>query len=105
MNTLLLTTPAVALAQTRLPPVDPAASVPDFFSFRAQLQVAVAKRNVQAVVSALSKGVKLSFGGDTGVEDCHRMWKPNTPDSRLWETPAAVLALEGMFAVPYLFAK
>jgi hypothetical protein len=108
---VLLACPAVALAQTRLLPVDEAASVPDFFSFRAQLQIAVAKRDVQAVVSALSKDVKLSFGGDTGVEDFTRMWEPDAPDSGLWETLATVLSLGGTFAsddtftAPYVLAR
>ena len=117
MNTLIfllvvvcLFTPAVSRAQTRLLPVDQAASVPDFFSFRAQLQVAVARRDVEAVVSALSRDVTLSFGGDAGVDDFRRLWKPDAPDSRLWETLAAVLALggtfstDGSFTAPYVFA-
>jgi hypothetical protein len=103
--------PAVATAQSRLLPVDQAASVPDFFSFRAQLQVAVARRDVEAVIAVLSKDVKLSFGGDTGVEDFKRMWKPSAPDSELWEKLAAVLSLGGTFAAdgtftaPYVFTK
>lgn len=107
---VFLVSPAVSRAQTRLLPVDQAASVPDFFSFRAQLQVAVARRDVQAVVSALSRDVKLSFGGDEGVDAFHRLWKPAAPDSRLWEALAAVLALggtfstDGSFTAPYVFA-
>ena len=107
---LLLTSPAVSMAQDRLLPVDQASSVSDFFSFRAQLQIAVAKRDVEAVVSVLSKDVKLSFGGDAGVEDFKRMWKPGAPGSRLWETLAAVLSLGGTFGpadtftAPYVFS-
>jgi hypothetical protein len=106
----LLSSPAVAAAQARLLPVDQAASVPDFFSFRAQLQIAVAKRDVEAVVSVLSKDVKLSFGGDGGVEGFRKIWNPGSPDSGLWETLASVLALGGTFApdgtftAPYVFS-
>jgi hypothetical protein len=106
----LLSSPAVAAAQARLLPVDEAASVPDFFSFRAQLQIAVAKRDVEAVVSVLSKDVKLSFGGDGGVEDFRKIWNPGSPDSGLWEALASVLALGGTFApdgtftAPYIFS-
>ena len=108
---LLLAGPAVALPQARMLPVDEAASVPDFFSFRAQLQIAVAKRDIEAIVSVLDKDVKLSFGGDAGVEDFKRMWKPSAPDSGLWEALAAVLSLGGTFApdgtftAPYVFTK
>jgi hypothetical protein len=103
--------PAMLLAQPRLPPVDQAASAPDFFAFRARLQTALAQRDQQAVIAALHKDVKLSFGGDVGVDDFKRMWTPQAPDSRLWQTLAAVLALGGTFAVdgsftaPYVFTK
>jgi hypothetical protein len=103
--------PGLAAAQSRLLPVDQAASVPDFFSFRAQLQVAVARRDVDAVISVLNKDIKLSFGGDAGVEDFKRMWKPGAPDTELWEKLAAVLSLGGTFAsdgtftAPYVFTK
>jgi hypothetical protein len=101
----------VSAAQTQLLPVDQAASVPDFFSFRARLQIAVAKRDVATIESALSKDVKLSFGGDEGLEGFRRMWNPSAPDSGLWETLASVLALGGTFApdgtftAPYVFAQ
>lgn len=95
--------------KTRMPPVDQAASVADFFSFRAQLQLAVARRDVEAVLAVLSKDVKLSFGGHAGVEDFKNLWKPSEPDSKLWETLAAALSLGGTFATdgsftaPYVF--
>ncbi len=95
--------PTLALAQPRLPPVDQAASVPDFFAFRAQLKTALAQRNQTAVIAALHKDVKLSFGGDAGVDDFKRMWTPHAPASRLWQTLAAVLALGGTFAADGAF--
>lgn len=102
---------AGAAAQSRLLPVDQAASVPDFFSFRAQLQAAVARRDVDHVLGVLSKDVKLSFGGDAGIEDFKRIWQPSAPDSRLWEVLASTLALGGSFAAdgaftaPYVFTR
>jgi hypothetical protein len=108
---LLVLTPVTAMAQGRLLPVDQAATVPDFFSFRAQLQIAVARRDVAAVASVLSKDATLSFGGDSGVEDFSRMWTPSAPESRLWEVLAGVLALggtfgpDGTFTAPYIFSR
>ena len=102
--------PPLAWPQATLPPVDQATAVPDFFSFRAQLQAAVARRDADAVLSVLSKDVKLSFGGDAGSADFKTLWKPDAPDSVLWETLATVLALGGTFAAdgtftaPYVFA-
>jgi hypothetical protein len=108
---LLLACTLHAAAQPRLEPVDEAASVPDFFVFRARLQAAIARRDVDAVRSALSKDVKLSFGGHGGLEDFEKLWNPRAADSRLWETLAATLALGGTFApdgsftAPYVFAR
>lgn len=102
-----------ARAQTpaRLLPVDQAASVPDFFSFRARLQAAVAQHDTAAVLDALSKDVELSFGGDHGLDDFKTMWKPEAADSLLWETLATTLALGGSFdkncrfIAPYTFSR
>jgi hypothetical protein len=97
----LTTAGHVAQAQAptapRLPPVDQATSVPDFFSFRAQLQAAVARHDGAAVLAALGKDVALSFGGEHGIEDFKAMWKPDAADSLLWGTLATVLSLGGSF--------
>jgi hypothetical protein len=91
------TAQAQGLTPPRLAPVDQAASVPDFFSFRAQLQAAVARHDSAAVQAALGKDVELSFGGEHGIEDFKAMWKPQAADSLLWDTLATVLALGGSF--------
>lgn len=101
----------LAIGQTRLLPVDQAATVPDFFTFRAQLQAAIARRDQDFVISALHKNVKLSFGGDTRVEDFKKIWNPSAPNSRLWEVLGSTLALGGTFApdgsftAPYIFTQ
>lgn len=103
--------PSPALCQPALPPVDEAVASPDFFSFRARLQSAVARRDAAAVVAALHRNVKLSFGGDAGLADFEATWRPSAPDSSLWEALGAVLALGGSFApdgtftAPYVFAR
>lgn len=100
-----------ALSQTRLVPVDQAALVPDFFSFRANLQVAVARHDVEAVFFALRKDVRLSLGPDEGLENFKDIWRPYAADSNLWETLASVLSLGGTFApdgtftAPYVFTQ
>lgn len=108
---LLLCLPLTAWPQARLLPVDQATAVPEFFSFRAQMQAAVARRDAAALLAALSDDVKLSFGGDVGIEDFKRMWTPAAADSKLWETLATALALGGTFAAdgsftaPYVFTR
>jgi hypothetical protein len=108
---LLLCTPLAVFAQRDLRPVDEAALQPDFFSFRAQLQAAVARRDVSAILSVLHKDVKNSFGGDGGIEEFKAMWELPSPTSRLWETLATVLALGGTFGpdstftAPYTYSR
>lgn len=99
---------ALAQAERRLAPVDQAASMPDFFSFRARLQAAVARHDTAAVLAALGKDVELSFGGERGVEGFKAMWKPEAAGSLLWDTLATALALggsfdgQGRFMAPYV---
>lgn len=97
---LLAPLPALAAqppALQRLDPVDQAATVPDFFTFRARLQAAVARHDTAAVLDALSKDVELSFGGERGVADFKTMWRPEAADSTLWDTLGTALALGGSF--------
>jgi hypothetical protein len=95
----------------QLLPIDEAARHPDFFSFRAQLQAAVARHDVDAVVASISKDIKNSFGGDDGIDGFRRMWKPTDADSTLWAELGAVLALGGTFSgesaftAPYTFSR
>jgi len=97
-------------AQQKLLPVDEAASRADFFTFRAQLQAALARRDVKAVLSAIDPDIRNSFGGDGGIAEFRQSWDIDSPGSRLWETLATVLALGGTFdgedsfAAPYVFS-
>lgn len=97
--------------QTVLLPVDEAATRPDFFSFRAQLATAVARRDAEALLDAVDEQVRTGFGGDDGRAAFERQWNPRAADSRLWETLGAVLALGGSFtgehrfAAPYVYSR
>jgi hypothetical protein len=84
-------------------PVDEAARQPDFFSFRAGLQAALARRDLDAILAVLSKDIKNSFGGDDGIDGFHRVWRPMEPDSALWSELGTVLALGGTFSDPDTF--
>ena len=71
-----------ALAQVSLRPIDQAASQPDFFTFRAHLQAAVARRDIPAILAVVHKDIKNSFGGDNGIEEFKKKWeleKENSP--------------------------
>lgn len=98
----------VMLHAAPLLPVDEAAKQPDFFTFRAQLQVAVAKRDKAAVLAVVSKNVQNGYGDDNGIDHFKKNWAIDKPNSELWETLGAVLALggsfqtDGSFSAPYV---
>lgn len=92
-------------------PIDEAPSRPEFFAFRAHLQAALARRDVDAVLAVVAPDIKCSFGGDDGLDGFLRLWTPRDPGSRLWEELATVLALGGTFdsddrfVAPYVFSR
>lgn len=99
------------LAQGDFKPVDQAASQPDFFAFRAQLQAAVARRDKEAVLALLHKDIKNSFGGNGGVDEFKQVWELDKPGTPLWDALARVLSLggsfigDGRFVAPYVFSR
>ena len=106
---LLCVRPSPSLAAPACLPADEAIQQPDFFSFRAHLQAAVARRDVAAVLAVVDPAIKNSFGGDDGIDGFRRLWRPEAADSGLWAALGAVLALGGRFqgpdgfVAPYVF--
>lgn len=104
---LMLAFPVLSQAVTLLP-VDEAAKQPDFFTFRAQLQVAVAKHDKAAVLAVVSQTIQNGFGDDNGINNFKKLWAIDKPNSPLWETLGTVLALgggfnhDGSFNAPYI---
>ena len=100
--------PCGAPRPLRLLPVDRAATQPDFFTFRARLQAAIARRDESAVLAAADPGVRTSFGDDEGLASLRARLRD--PQGTAWEDLAAALALGGTFqsadsfAAPYVFA-
>jgi hypothetical protein len=88
--------------------VDEAAKQPDFFTFRAQLQTAIAKRDKAALLAVVSKNVQNGYGDDNGIDNFKKNWAIDKSNSKLWETLGAVLALgggfqqDGSFNAPYV---
>jgi hypothetical protein len=95
----------------QLLPVDEAASRPDFFSFRAGLQRAIARRDAAALLAAVDSSIKNSFGGDDGIAEFRKSWRVDAPDSAVWQELGTVLGLGGAFfdkdtfTAPYTFAR
>jgi len=92
-------------------PVDEASQMADFFTFRAHLQAAIARHDPVAVLSVVSVNIRNTFGGDNGREGFERLWRPESPDTELWEKLGSALALggtfetNGTFVAPYTFSR
>ena len=91
-------------------PFDEAVRRPDFFTFRAQLQTAVARRDAKAVLAIVDPKIRFSFGPDGGIDMFVRKWRIDEVDSELWSELGEVLALGGRFeggvdtfVAPYTF--
>lgn len=102
---------ATVLAAPQLLPLDEASTRPDFFSFRASLQRAIARRDVAALIAVVHPQIKNSFGGNDGIDEFRSMWKIGEPDSEIWDVLGTVLALGGSFhdadtfVAPYVFSR
>jgi hypothetical protein len=95
----------------RLLPQDEATRQADFFSFRARLITSIARRDTAGLLASVAPEIRNTFGDDNGIEAFRRLWRLDTPDSRLWEELAAALALggtfesESTFTAPYVFSR
>ena len=102
---------AAVLVAPQLLPVDEASTRPDFFSFRAGLQRAIARHDAAALMAVVHPQIKNSFGGDDGVDNFRTMWKVDEPQSEVWDVLGTVLALGGSFhdadtfVAPYVFSR
>jgi hypothetical protein len=84
---------------------------PDFFSFRAQLLVTIARRDTSALLTIVAPDVRNTFGDDNGAAAFRRHWRLGAQESELWGELAAVLGLGGSFendstfVAPYVFSR
>ncbi len=78
-------------------PVDEARRDASFLAFRTKLIEAVKKRDAKYLVGVLDRNIKASFGGDEGIEDFKKMWKINSPNSKLWNELLTALTNGGKF--------
>jgi hypothetical protein len=94
-----------------LPPVDQAATNPSFLAFRDSLAQAVTRKDAAFVEKVMAPDVKLSFGGESGIADFRRIWRPDQADSKLWTALGEILRLggsfepDGSFVAPYTFSR
>lgn len=108
--TALALPPRAAAQVAELLPVDEAVRAPDFFTFRAQLQAAVARRDTAALLAVVHPDVRNTFGDDNGIAAFRRRWGLAEGGDDLWRELGLVLALGGSFSddstftAPYVFS-
>jgi SH3 domain-containing protein len=85
----------------RLLPVDEGPSSPDFFNYRAQLQMAVERRDVDALIEASDSGIRLGFDASGGADALRKRFADR---SESWDELRTVLARGGRFTSPTSFS-
>ena len=115
-RSLLLTLAIACIASTvqsqsaKLQPIDEATKDPSFFTFRARLLTALARKDVNFLISILDPQIRTDFGGGGGIADFKKAWHPERPNSQIWSELVTVLALggsfdNGSFSAPYVYSK
>ena len=91
-------------------PVDEAPQDPSFFSFRARLIEAVARRDTAFLFAHTAPRVHVSYGAENGVEAFRRQWNLSSDpsESDVWPMLARVLGAggryqQGRFVAPYVY--
>lgn len=84
-------------------PVDEGAKNPGFFAFRAALQAAIARRDVEGLMSRVHSDVRAGFGEQDGIAAFRETYHPERAESSMWAELAEVLALGGKFIAPHTF--
>lgn len=79
-------------------PVDEGKKDASFVAFRDKFIEAVKKRDVKFLLAVLDRDIKGSFGGDSGIADFKKLWKLDSPNSRLWDELLTVLTNGGTFS-------
>ena len=84
----------------RLPPVDEAPSRPEFLQYRARLQAAVERQDIEAVIAEVDPGIRLGFDASGGVDAFRKLFGER---SESWEELRVVLSQGGSFSTPTSF--
>ena len=86
-----------ASQESRLLPVDEAATDPSWTSFRKRLLDAVTKRDRKFVLGILDANVRSGLEGRRGVAEFRKQWELNSGSSPLWQELPAALFLGGAY--------
>ncbi len=100
----IITLGAQAAAPLRLAPVDEAAKDPSFAQFRKELKDVIGRKDAAKLFHYLASDIHLSFGGDYGGPEFHKIWKPFDKDTKVWAVLSLIVDNGGKFIAPGGFA-
>jgi hypothetical protein len=96
MTLVFISCPAMAQV-AKLYPVDEGPKDPSFQAFRDKLVEAAKNRDTKFVLSILDPEIMNNFDGQGGAKEFKEQWKPDTPDSELWDVLIKILSMGGSF--------
>lgn len=94
---LSFSTEVLAQKERQVFPVDEGKRDASFSAFRERLIKAVKNKDKKFLLSVLDRNIKVSFGGDDGIEDFKKFWNLDSPNSKLWDELLIVLTNGGTF--------
>ncbi|HSI88285.1 MAG TPA: SH3 domain-containing protein [Pyrinomonadaceae bacterium] len=103
---------AVAGQERFVRPLDEAGEDKSFLEFRKKLIDAAERKDAAYIMGILDPKVRVSFGGDAGIEDFKKFWELSTGNSRFWDEFLPVIKNGGswyrengqtIFTAPYTF--
>ncbi len=89
--------PGVGAQGRKLMPIDEASGDQTFKVFRDRLLEAAKNRDSKFVMSIVHPQIRNSFGDNGGAREFRKKWKPESPDSELWNELVEILSLGGAF--------
>lgn len=94
----------------RLAPMDEGPQDASFQKFREGLKAVVGRKDAPALLKIVAPNIQNSFGGDNGLANFKKMWKPQDPKSDVWPVLQLVLQMGGNFdsktefSAPYAYS-
>ena len=81
----------------KLLPVDEGNEDPSFQNFRNQLLIAVRNHDEGAILGVLDPAINNGYDIESGIKEFRKRWKPEDPESSMWDVLATILSGGGTF--------
>lgn len=81
----------------KLFPVDEGSEDPSFQKFRNHLLAAVKRHDHNVILEALDPEIKNGYDIEAGIDEFRKRWKPEDPESSVWDVLSTILMGGGSF--------